>query len=129
MATDAGKQARNLERQVTVIASTKKVYLEVLTEFIVILKRNQIYLVTKWSCVASNLHSCAHLHIVLSRNNATLQMWILMNLTDGRGARGLRQALRRVARSVWGVAMSNLTSDGVVQTALDVWDSAVEGED
>jgi hypothetical protein len=43
--------------KVAVIASTKEVYLEVLTEFILSLKRNQIYLVTKWSCVASNLHS------------------------------------------------------------------------
>jgi hypothetical protein len=30
---------------------------------------------------------------------------------------------------VWGVAMSNLTSDGMVQTVPDVWDFAVEGED
>jgi hypothetical protein len=56
-------------------------------------------------------------------------MWILRNLTDGHVARELMTSVTGMWHVVRGVAVSNLTSGGGVQTLLDLWDLAVDGED
>ncbi|KAJ7824688.1 WD40 repeat-like protein [Mycena leptocephala] len=67
---------------------------------------------------------------VLSGSDGTLKMW---NLRDGSVARDLLTGITGVWQVVfegrWCVAASNQTRGGAVQTVLDVWDFAEEGED
>ncbi|KAJ7171971.1 WD40 repeat-like protein [Mycena filopes] len=67
---------------------------------------------------------------VLSGSDGTLKMW---NLRDGSVARDLLTGITGVWQVVfegrWCVAASNQTRNGTVQTVLDVWDFAEEGED
>ncbi|KAF7363957.1 WD40 repeat-like protein [Mycena sanguinolenta] len=67
---------------------------------------------------------------VLSGSDGTLKMW---NLRDGSVARDLLTGITGVWQVVfegrWCVAASNQTRAGTVQTVLDVWDFAEEGED
>ncbi|KAJ7685656.1 WD40 repeat-like protein [Mycena polygramma] len=67
---------------------------------------------------------------VLSGSDGTLKMW---NLRDGSVARDLLTGITGVWQVVfegrWCVAASNQTRNGAVQTVLDVWDFAEEGED
>ncbi|KAJ7217003.1 WD40 repeat-like protein [Mycena pura] len=67
---------------------------------------------------------------VLSGSDGTLKMW---NIRDGTVARDLLTGITGVWQVVfegrWCVAASNQTRNGAVQTVLDVWDFAGEGED
>ncbi|CAK5265138.1 unnamed protein product [Mycena citricolor] len=67
---------------------------------------------------------------VLSGSDGTLKMW---NLRDGTVTRDLLTGITGVWQVVfegrWCVAASNQTRAGVLQTVLDVWDFAEEGED
>ncbi|KAJ7355927.1 WD40-repeat-containing domain protein [Mycena albidolilacea] len=67
---------------------------------------------------------------VLSGSDGTLKMW---NLRDGSVTRDLLTGITGVWQVVfegrWCVAASNQTRGGAVQTVLDVWDFAEEGED
>ncbi|KAK7038199.1 WD40 repeat-like protein [Favolaschia claudopus] len=67
---------------------------------------------------------------VLSGSDGTLKMW---NLRDGSVTRDLLTGITGVWQVVfegrWCVAASNQTRAGTVQTVLDVWDFAEEGED
>ncbi|KAJ7481112.1 WD40 repeat-like protein [Mycena galericulata] len=67
---------------------------------------------------------------VLSGSDGTLKMW---NLRDGSVQRDLLTGITGVWQVVfegrWCVAASNQTRGGAVQTVLDVWDFAEEGED
>ncbi|KAJ7633112.1 WD40-repeat-containing domain protein [Roridomyces roridus] len=67
---------------------------------------------------------------VLSGSDGTLKMW---NLRDGSVQRDLLTGITGVWQVVfegrWCVAASNQTRGGTVQTVLDVWDFAEEGED
>ncbi|KAJ7073966.1 WD40 repeat-like protein [Mycena amicta] len=67
---------------------------------------------------------------VLSGSDGTLKMW---NIRDGSVTRDLLTGITGVWQVVfegrWCVAASNQTRNGTVQTVLDVWDFAGEGED
>ncbi|KAF7295600.1 F-box domain-containing protein [Mycena indigotica] len=67
---------------------------------------------------------------VLSGSDGTLKMW---NIRDGSVTRDLLTGITGVWQVVfegrWCVAASNQTRGGTVQTVLDVWDFAGEGED
>ncbi|KAF7322290.1 WD40 repeat-like protein [Mycena chlorophos] len=67
---------------------------------------------------------------VLSGSDGTLKMW---NLRDGSVVRDLLTGITGVWQVVfegrWCVAASNQMRGGAVQTVLDVWDFAGEGED
>ncbi|KAF7295573.1 WD40 repeat-like protein [Mycena indigotica] len=67
---------------------------------------------------------------VVSGSDGTLKMW---NIRDGSVTRDLLTGVTGVWEVVfegrWCVAASNQTRGGTVQTVLDVWDFAAEGED